>query len=713
MATSSVKIYKVGFEPDKNALIEDLDNYLATLTPVYRVDYTFQYQKIDISMMFDVEVSQDKVATELGNYLVLTQDGKTYYFYILGSNWLSKSAVKLDCEMDTINTFANELDWSDRTQIIRQHKDRFCGKHYNPNTVLTRSIDYVSENFNPPQYKDSQIAVLDTVEPNTKWYLIYRSSSTQSEYEPVNCYCCADKNILVSTAGSYPTESVSSYMNSIPDFNRDNQYLSFIYDLINNPEVQITIHTIGGQDYTYTLSQTTPMIAFDWPNRKVYIMNNDILEVYDITNSTLNNSTISKTRRSYITNSLSFDISFIKQSGRVYLKTIGVLADMYCLGINNYDRTAATNIKIIELAYAPFNIEYDASGVLVVPVNWQYDSNYQLLKLPNINSELLNTNLSKIDFNSDMNIEHLPKVNESPNINYESKLLSSEFSTLKLVYDNTPLLIKNEFLDNYDTNTDFKWDIEYKPSNNISSACGWQIKPHNNAFTYQTEADYGTFLLSQRDNEYPVFNSAWLNYSKYGQKYDKKANNLSYTSNVFGVGATLGSSIALFALGGPGGKALSAGRIAGLIISGIASIANASVSISNTINSQKAKEEELLHQAANVSGINDLNLLKWYNGNALQLMRYSCDDQIKYQVYDYLRLYGYANNTYGIPNVTSRYWYNYIQCDAKFNIDSTAVYNKFIDDIIARYKLGVTVYHNHSNQWDLEQQYENWETSIL
>ena len=72
---------------------------------------------------------------------------------------------------------------------------------------------------------------------------------------------------------------------------------------------------------------------------------------------------------------------------------------------------------------------------------------------------------------------------------------------------------------------------------------------------------------------------------------------------------------------------------------------------------------------------------------------------------------GYADDVQGIPNTSSRYWFNYLQCDAVINSEN--VYGEFLDDIVARYAIGVTVYHNRNGEYNFDQTYENFETGLV
>ena len=102
-----------------------------------------------------------------------------------------------------------------------------------------------------------------------------------------------------------------------------------------------------------------------------------------------------------------------------------------------------------------------------------------------------------------------------------------------------------------------------------------------------------------------------------------------------------------------------------------------------------------------------------YTHNRLSVKYYHISDALKQDFADLFYYCGYADNSQEIPNLNSRFWFNYIQCDAVLENETSNTYTEYLQDIKARLNIGVTVYHNHNNTWDTEQKYENWEVSIL
>jgi len=80
---------------------------------------------------------------------------------------------------------------------------------------------------------------------------------------------------------------------------------------------------------------------------------------------------------------------------------------------------------------------------------------------------------------------------------------------------------------------------------------------------------------------------------------------------------------------------------------------------------------------------------------------------------DLFYYFGYTDNVYGVPNLNTRRWFNYIECVPVFNEEADTPYKEYLDDIKERYQAGITVYHRVGySTYDLNQEKENWERSL-
>lgn len=103
----------------------------------------------------------------------------------------------------------------------------------------------------------------------------------------------------------------------------------------------------------------------------------------------------------------------------------------------------------------------------------------------------------------------------------------------------------------------------------------------------------------------------------------------------------------------------------------------------------------------------------YYSDNKAKLATYQCSVDVKGRIADLFYYCGYnCEGEEQIPDLNSRFWFNYIQCSPIFEKPIPADY---IADISARYQQGVTIYHQHVQPltgeyiWNFEQTEENAE----
>ena len=94
----------------------------------------------------------------------------------------------------------------------------------------------------------------------------------------------------------------------------------------------------------------------------------------------------------------------------------------------------------------------------------------------------------------------------------------------------------------------------------------------------------------------------------------------------------------------------------------------------------------------------------------MYITTYDISEAQKSNVFDLFYRTGYACNESGVPNLNSRYRFNYIQCEADFTTKANPEWQIFLPDILERFEKGVTYFHTTS---DFEQKYENWESWII
>ena len=118
-------------------------------------------------------------------------------------------------------------------------------------------------------------------------------------------------------------------------------------------------------------------------------------------------------------------------------------------------------------------------------------------------------------------------------------------------------------------------------------------------------------------------------------------------------------------------------------------------------------------QSSMIEGGSNVDLFDQYSGGAkLEYNIFTMSEEDKNNIARVFYYLGYSHPVQEIPEFDTRLWFNFVQCDAVFNDEATCIYNKYIDDIKTRFKMGITVYHDVENQYDFAQEMENWETNI-
>lgn len=158
---STLKLYKTKITPDRNAQIEGIEQYLSGITPSY-ASSGYQYVQIGPKINLKLNLGQSFVGSSVGNYAAIEQDGKKFYYFIIKANWKGKQTVELELAMDTINTFSGDFTFTDKTNVVREHKDRFAYEselrfeHVYQSTATTKTG--VIRHALSPQYRATEVS---------------------------------------------------------------------------------------------------------------------------------------------------------------------------------------------------------------------------------------------------------------------------------------------------------------------------------------------------------------------------------------------------------------------------------------------------------------------------------------------------------------------------------------------------------------------------
>lgn len=570
-------------------------------------------------------------------------------------------------------------------------------------------IDLQSEGINPPLYKNqNEVQTLKESEANLDWYLIYMNQNEPSDslVNPVNAYVCASKNIQV----VFPAEEKITASSLT-----EGTYYYLLYEgngsvgfSINNGEFTDSVNGGAGIRYSKSGDKIKIEICFlaGGPNNAPLYL--------DLGESVGHN----------FDNIQFFGDSFIVRYGTNASDSYNtIISYPYILyrgsepstklirGIDNLDRSSAKLIKVIKLPYAPFTIVENSNDLFTFDLNqYGYDSSTGFIKVNNFGSKFKNQIKSNIE--NPLNALNMGDfdnyLTDNKDINKEVKLLHSDFYQPKFYYDSFSFTYNLEKvnLDSYINDTDrnlFKFD--FYPTTTMNSRFLFTFKQYITKYGTQ---DYDNILIINRNNEEVLFNVPYVNYMRNGYNYDVKA---KYRQTIFsGVqsGLALGGVIAASLSGNPLGYA-AAGVLITSILTGLNSTINAEESLTR-------KQEELQNQSASVRGADDIDLLSIYAENKVKYAIYKPSENVKKLLFDLFYYTGYIANYQGVPDITSRVWFNFLQCEPNY-INLANISEEMLNKLTEKFNEGVTFLHKQTISgvytWQFEQTKENWESNLF
>ena len=700
MATSQIVLYKTNITPEKNCKVDDLGYYLITCESEIISD--FQYKVIKLDDTIKLNMSQNNTPNFPYNYLAIKRGNETkiYYYFIINSNWKSENTVELQISLDTINTFWDELSWTAKTNITRQHKDRFLQKARDASgtTRFQRIIDDYDEGISPVKFLTSKKQMNDNNKPDINWYLIYKSNPDAAT--SLDCLLCVDGDFTIPVLMNGLNPAALS-LNST--YYIDGADGDIVYTTRNGNATTIGLNQTYKALYINKDSTGTVKVigvAADEQNNKELDSFDDYFDVG--TRRLHNNSANLRTipRQNTTPNFLSYD-NLINDYEVLDINYIG---QNKVRQFKDVDRTDTKLVKIIKMPYAPFETLDEFQWRVVFD-----HTKLPFLRLAELDSEFL-TQINQDTFSELQRTLTNDYIDSKPahDITMESKLYNSNFYGIRYYYDN----FEKEFLlERYkpkSTNTQNIYaTIKFKQSNNISSNSLFDFELTN--ATYNEPSVYSRYMMVNRSQELAIYNNDYLNYIRNGYNYDKKlkasqnqANWVGFTLSTIGATASFVSSI------WTGGAGVAAGI--SFATSAVASLTNTIVTQQQSEASLAQKLEDEQRKASSVSNMDDTNLLTYYNGNRLISTREQCTEAMKKAIYNLFRLTGYSCNDYQIPSFNTREFYNFVQCKAVFDESGWKYGQDFLNDIKSRFETGITVYHKVDNDYDWNQEKENFES---
>lgn len=808
MADCTIEFFKTPLDKLQNYRVDNIYTYLEDeCTLVLRVD-DFQYQRILLNISFKLDLPQEQATSPKFNYFVITQDNRKYFYFIDSLEQVARKTVRVSGSLDTINSFWDDLKWSARTLITREHVDRFK----KVGDKIIRVIDKWDEKLDPAKTRiQYQAEIAQKFQPGNNWYLIWLSSSEvtpdkQSSLPIIPCFC-SDQDFTYENQKTYTATSwaFSNAPNGLDLFLSE----SACGEKTTVSGVGIVLTKIGDQDSEGNVVRAF-LVKKDSTSIHIWkmIYKGDtypyaFVKKEEITN---NNAVPSSSSISgaceYLNQAPNADdyydaltsLDIIDQLETHVAVQIGTIPAKVCKGINSLDRTSTKIIKINQLPYAPATYN-DTLGT------WNdcaFVPGMNLIRRTNLFRKLgckINTDLKTV-------LEDIFELGTSAvdtsakaSIGTESKLFASEFYDLGFVYLDSKRPYALEFWDyNPAKTTDFVTiDITYSQyfTNDIRFVFGTD--------DYPIRGWHENWLVSTPNNEVPQFNSSWVDYLRTGYNFDtymtKRQNALSAINgalSLVGVGVAgadaVRSGISYFNTMQPEiaknmatnsliqggytaqdiynrkmtnlptpaggwtkamredvmsgavdtyneyykdrlaraqnparwkaikGAVLGTGAsmgVGGLVaLQGIQAI-NTAVSTFSTIESRNKQYQNDLAKRAYPSAVPEGGSSIDLMDNHMYLVAQVPEPEVIEKIANFFRFMGYAHPVQEVPDFTSRTRYNFVQCAPVFLEPVNVIHPEYEEDIKQRFNQGVTVFHWFQGAVDIEQEFENWEVSII
>lgn len=111
-----------------------------------------------------------------------------------------------------MNTFANDVKFTDKTKVIRKHKDRFATIlpfQLGERMRLQKVVDEADEGITAPKVKTNDATIRMTAPfANQRWYLIYRTPEAPSSTSPIECILAPNGEVPYSLGGGTEPKTV-------------------------------------------------------------------------------------------------------------------------------------------------------------------------------------------------------------------------------------------------------------------------------------------------------------------------------------------------------------------------------------------------------------------------------------------------------------------------------------------------------------------------
>lgn len=674
-----------------------------------------------------------------------------YYYFIDSFERVSDSVARAEMTIDELNTISGN-DYllknllSDRCIVKREHKNRFFLK---ANRWLPL-IDRIPEGIGFPVKRIFSSYIEDDAIDWTTFYF----SEAQSGDSPIAVRVAPNKAVSVAqpAASESVTQSVSGWANGA-------YYVTEAETTSGNRDVVLTYQNTQGTSSTKKASLLAEIPDPSNSAKKVKCLAIRIVKTpkgiaavslfYDNENNYVTSTEISQPEPSQ---GAFVNFSFPKclRDGVFGQDQLTALSDILSLppmsaeffSVATFDvrelrpsteinRTSLYLKKAIENPYRPFS--YSGKTADGTPILWD--------GMRATNGILVFADKSlfgKNDFSfypterkviGELSLPQLlatptedPAGKQTALLN-ETKAYHSDFFFVKLVYDSFSLPMKEEecyfnvnigseenkqivfrFIASSDMVSEFYFSPRHYPG----------LNPKEPFFTTHYKEDYPNLLIINRNNETPVFTSAYLDYLRTGYNYDLKSQAVAIGLQGLGVALNaINAGVGLASAAMTGG--VSAPYAVGATTSLISSIVNLGTNASENNRGNAQRLNELRAQGASVAGNSDYDISKAYTKNRVKMVGYRIEKEALDAVKNMFYLKGYASAAVKRPTLDNRTSFDYLEAEPDFSPEAMA-FPKWIRDLLADdIRAGVTAMHyrGETDGYDVNQTSSNWENEIL
>lgn len=402
--------------------------------------------------------------------------------------------------------------------------------------------------------------------------------------------------------------------------------------------------------------------------------------------------------------------------------TLGAYSYQYCYGLSSKEATTGEGLdltdprlmKVLKLPYPPANGSIDSDGNVSFDAWGDYSESEHMFK-GTISATAYVSNMKTalssplLPLGTQISVFGNKKLAWSKD--YEPKLYHSDFYQPKFVYDSFSFLFELEKvnatewrkLESKDT-----LNFDFLVTSTINSRFLFRF---NDYVLEKSQSDYDNILSVRRNNEVTIYSNQYMNYLRTGYNYDVKNKERSQALSGLGIGNSLlglAEPIRNWNVGNMESPATEMpakfGNVLGTIVGNIQAINRAEEAM-------EQKRITLQNQQTAVSGSDDIDLLVAYSNNQAKMVYYKPSEMMTNALATLFHYCGYVSERRGKPIENTRYWFDYCKADIDF-INERHAPAWALDEVRSRYAQGITILHNHSNEWDIEQQYENWEVSL-